>query len=403
MQPINLTVRQLNTYVRSLLEGDSNLSALTLEGELSNFKNHYSSGHWYFVLKDADASVRGVMFRGNALRVNFEPKDGMRVICTGYVSLYEKDGQYQFYAETMRPFGEGDIAAEFERIKRKLEAEGLFDPIRKRPLPIFPEKIGVITSETGAALQDILNILGRRYRLTDIVLFPALVQGSAAPESMISALDKAYKREEIDVIIIGRGGGSAEDLSCFNDETLARKIALSPVPVISAVGHEVDFTICDFVSDLRAPTPSAAAELAVPSGDELLMRIQLLSDRNIGAVKKILDGFNFRLDNYISRRCFSHPELLFSPYEIRLDTLIDKLKTAYVLKTKSDAAALDKLYANLKALSPVKVMERGFSAVYHGGELIKSAEDINIDDEIKICFWRGNANCIVTRTEQEGK
>ncbi|MEE1026856.1 MAG: exodeoxyribonuclease VII large subunit, partial [Acutalibacteraceae bacterium] len=273
MQPINLTVKQLNMYVRSLLEGDTNLASITLEGEISGFKNHFGSGHWYFVLKDADASVKSVMFKGNAQRVNFLPRDGMRVVCHGYVSLYEKDGQFQFYAETMHLFGEGDLAAEFERLKRKLESEGLFSLERKRPLPKFPKKIGVITSEIGAALQDILQVTSRRYPISDIVVFPALVQGISAPHSLVSALEKAYSRDDLDLIIIGRGGGSAEDLSCFNDELLARKIVLSPIPVISAVGHEVDFTICDFVSDLRAPTPSAAAELAVPSAEELLFNI----------------------------------------------------------------------------------------------------------------------------------
>lgn len=401
MQPMNLTVRQLNMYVRSLLEGDSHLSALTLEGELSGFKNHYSSGHWYFVLKDADAAVRGVMFKGNALRVNFTPSDGMRVICTGYVSLYEKDGQFQFYAETMRPFGEGDLAAEFERIKRKLESEGLFDPLRKRPIPALPKKIGVITSESGAAYQDILNVLNRRFPLTEVVLFPALVQGMSAPTSMIKALQKAYLRDDLDLLIIGRGGGSAEDLSCFNDEMLARMVAESPIPIISAVGHEVDFTICDFVSDLRAPTPSAAAELSVPSAEEISFGIDSALKRMQVAVEKEINGLSVRLENHMSRRFFIHPELLFTPFELRLDSVTDKFNAAYLMKLNKDEAELLKNTVNLKALSPLKVMNRGYSLVYKDGEITTDANKLKIDDEIRLRLFKGSATCRVLNTDRE--
>lgn len=329
MEQLRLTVRQLNMYVKSLLEGDVNLSSVTLVGELSNFKNHYGSGHLYFVLKDNYASIRSVMFKGNALRINFLPKDGMQVICRGYVSLYERDGQYQFYAETMSPLGDGDIALEFEKIKAKLEGEGLFDVARKRPIPSFPEKIGVITSETGAAFQDIINISSRRFGMCDIVLFPALVQGISAPESLIKALDKAYKRKDISTLIIGRGGGSAEDLSCFNDEALARKIASSPIPVISAVGHETDFTICDFVADLRAPTPSAAAELALPSSEELLNKVSLLNQSIKSSVYGVISDLNTRVQMLLNRPCFSRPGNLFIPFELRLDRAVNDVSSAF--------------------------------------------------------------------------
>lgn len=400
MQQISLTVRQLNLYVRSLLEGDSHLSSITLEGELSNFKNHYSSGHWYFVLKDSDAAVRGVMFKANACRVNFEPKDGMRVICKGYVSLYEKDGQFQFYAESMRPFGEGDLAAEFERIKRKLESEGLFSLERKRPLPAYPKKIGIITSETGAAFQDILQILSRRYPICTVKLFPALVQGITAPKSLISALDTAYK-SGVDLIIIGRGGGSAEDLSCFNDELLARKIVQSPVPVVSAVGHEVDFTICDFVSDLRAPTPSAAAELSTPEQGELLLRIEQLNERAKTSVIRKIDASEQKINHLLSRRCFSHPELLFTPFELKLDSVIDKYLTAYYLKIKTYETKLLSLESSLNALSPKRTMERGYSFVCTDSHIINSVKDISVNDIVKIRFSDGTAECTVNSILRE--
>ena len=264
MQQSAISVKQLNFYVKSLLEGDKNLVNIAVFGEISNFKNHYSSGHWYFSIKDNDAAIRCVMFKGNAQRVNFSVSDGMKVVLKGRVSLFEKDGQYQFYAEEMYPLGIGDITAQFELLKSKLSAEGLFDSENKRKLPKFPKRIAVITSETGAAVQDILNILSRRWPVADIILCPVSVQGEFAVPQMIDALDRVYNLADVDVIIIGRGGGSIEDLWAFNSEDLARKIYESPVPVISAVGHETDFTICDFVADLRAPTPSAAAELAVP-------------------------------------------------------------------------------------------------------------------------------------------
>ena len=401
MQPQKLTVRQLNMYVRSLLEGDANLASVTLVGELSGFKNHYSSGHWYFTLKDADASVKSVMFKGNALRVKFLPADGQQVVCRGYVSLYEKDGQYQFYAESMEPFGEGDLAAEFERIKAKLQAEGLFDAQRKKPLPKYPQRVGVITSATGAALQDILDISNRRYPLANIVLFPALVQGATAPKSLIDALDKAYGCSDLDLIIIGRGGGSAEDLSCFNSEDLARKIALSKVPVISAVGHEVDFTICDFVSDLRAPTPSAAAELALPSLMEITDKVNSLYTKIKTSAFAVVQNSNLKLNNLISRRCYQSPDHIFTPFELRLDSVNERFKTAYLLKVKNNDALLNKLTARLDALSPIKVMERGYSAVYSDGKLINSADDIKVDSTLNIRFAKGSADVKVLNKTTE--
>ncbi|MBQ2236593.1 MAG: exodeoxyribonuclease VII large subunit, partial [Clostridia bacterium] len=271
-----LSVKQLNMYVKSLIEGDARLAFVSIKGEISNFKNHFSSGHFYFTLKDNDAAIRCVMFRAYASAVKFRPEDGMEVILTGRVSIYERDGQYQFYAEEMHNAGQGDISVQFEQIKKKLAEEGLFDEESKRPIPKFPENIAVVTSNTGAAVQDIMNILSRRYPLARVIMCPVAVQGELAAPDMVNTLERIYALNNADLIIIGRGGGSIEDLWAFNSEALARKIYESPIPVISAVGHETDFTICDFVADLRAPTPSAAAELAVPNSAELKNKIEKL-------------------------------------------------------------------------------------------------------------------------------
>ena len=308
MQRQALSVRQLNLYVRSLLEGDVRLNDVLVAGELSNFKNHYASGHLYFTLKDNDAAIRCVMFRFNAARLKFEPRDGMAVILRGKVSVYEKDGQYQFYAEDMMPDGIGDIALAFEQIKEKLQNEGLFDEDSKRPIPKFPRRIAVVTSDTGAAVRDIMNILSRRWKPAQAVLCPVAVQGENAVPDMLNTLDRLYKLSGIDLIIIGRGGGSIEDLWAFNSEELARKIYEAPVPVISAVGHETDFTICDFVADLRAPTPSAAAELAVPDISEIENQLENFKIRLKGGLEAKYNYLKLRLDNCRDSAVLKNPQ-----------------------------------------------------------------------------------------------
>ncbi len=395
MEPTSLSVRQLNMYVKSLLEGDVNLSAVTLVGEISNFKNHYSSGHLYFVLKDSEASVRVVMFRANALRINFLPADGMMVALKGYVSLYERDGQFQFYAESMLPFGKGDLALEFERIKAKLEAEGLFAVERKRKLPVFPQKVGVITSETGAAISDILNVSARRFPLTQIVLFPALVQGISAPKSLIEALEKAYKRTDLDVLIIGRGGGSAEDLSYFNDEMLAITIAASPIPIVSAVGHEVDFSISDYVADFRAPTPSAAAEVVFPSKEEILNRISVLKQKCKSDTENLLLALNNRVEMVLSKPAFRYPDKLFAPFELRLDKALIRLESTYKLFINEKELLLGFLTSKFEALGPTKTFERGFSVAYKDGTIVKTTDDIKIGDSLNLKLAKGSLECTV--------
>lgn len=401
MEPIKLTVRQLNMYVKSLLEGDANLSAVTLVGELSNFKNHYSSGHLYFVLKDSFASVKAVMFRANASRVNFVPCDGMTVVCRGYVSLYERDGQYQFYAESMLPFGQGDIALEFERIKQKLEGEGLFSNERKKAIPKIPKKVGVITSETGAAFQDIINISSRRFPLCNIILFPALVQGISAPKSLISALERAYKRNDLDIIIIGRGGGSAEDLSCFNDEGLARKIAESKIPVISAVGHETDFTIADYVADLRAPTPSAAAEIAFPLADELLNQIKITKQKISSNIFGLISDYNTDIQIILNKRCFKRPDQLFSPFELRLDRSLIALENSYCRLLQKNELKLSNAALKIEALSPSKILDRGYSVTYKGDKILKDSRDAVIGENLKIKLSKGLLKCTVCDVSEE--
>lgn len=393
-----VTVKQLNIYVKSLLEGDPRLSDILVLGEISNFKNHYSSGHWYFTLKDNDSSVRCVMFRSCASRVAFCPADGMSVILRGRASVYEKDGQYQFYAEEMYEYGRGELAARFELVKRRLEEEGLFDPSGKRRLLKYPRRIAVITSDTGAAIQDITNILKKRYPVCDVVLCPVLVQGESAPSDMTAMLDRVYAIDGIDTIIIGRGGGSAEDLAAFNDEFLARKICESPVPVISAVGHETDFTICDFAADVRASTPSHAAELAVPDMAEMLSDISDKAMHIKIAMKRIYDLVSFRYNAVISSKSLYRPESLIERRMQSLDMINDKILNAEKTRFAEFSARLSQAAVHLDALSPLKIMSRGFVAAEMGGRMLKSVSSVSENDNIKLTFCDGTADCTVNKT-----
>ena len=393
-----LNVRQLNLYVKSLLEGDARLRSVAVTGELSNFKDHYASGHFYFTLKDPEASIRCVMFRSFASRLSFRPKDGDAVVIVGRVSLYEKDGQYQFYAEEMFPVGAGALAVEFEKIKAKLEAEGLFAPERKRPLPKFPGRIAVVTSPTGAAVQDILNILSRRYPLCEAVLCPVAVQGAEAVPDMLKTLDRVYTRSDIDLIILGRGGGSAEDLAAFNDELLARKIAASPVPVISAVGHETDFSISDFAADMRAPTPSAAAELAVPDRQELFAA---LSATDIRLKQRLSARYQYdaaRLEKAEASPPFREPEAFFIGRRAEMtDRTGARLANAakWILSDRESEFAA--LASKLDALSPLKTLARGFVTTAKEGKTVTSAKQLRQGDNITLRYRDGNVDCLVNK------
>ena len=398
----NITVSQLNTYVKSLIENDPRLAIINVSGEISNFKNHFASGHWYFTLKDKNASIRCVMFKGSNTRVKFSPTDGMAVILKGKVSLYEKDGQYQFYAEEMHPEGEGDLALAFKQVKEKLEREGLFDSDSKRPLVKFPNKIAVVTSDTGAAVKDILNITATRFPVCEIILCPVLVQGEQAAADMIKTLDRLYALDDIDTVIIGRGGGSAEDLHCFNDEALARKIYESPFPVISAVGHETDFTICDFVADVRASTPSHAAELAVPDSADLINSVLQLKMRikNLTEAKHRLCCTRF--DGVQNKVAFLKPERFFEKKHIELDALANKILNLLSKKLQTCEHRTEKAILKIDALSPLKIISRGFAAVTKDGNVVKTVADNHIGDSLKIHFTDGNIDCDITAINKKG-
>lgn len=391
-----VTVRQLNLFVKSLIEGDMRLADIYVTGEISNFKNHYASGHWYFTLKDNDAAIRCVMFRGSASRVKFIPQDGLKVILRGRVSIYEKDGQYQFYAEEMHPDGLGDISLQFEQIKERLSKDGLFDTENKRPIPKFPKRIAVVTSATGAAVQDIMNIITRRWTLCEIMLCPVSVQGENAVPEMLDALDRVYELSNCDLIIIGRGGGSIEDLWAFNDEQLARKIYESPIPVISAVGHETDFTICDFVADLRAPTPSAAAELAVPDISDIYTRISVYERSLKNALVGKLTFAKSRYESLVSSPFFKNPIANITERRMQaVDILTDRMIYSFNKLLSEYKSRLSRDFASLDALSPLKVLARGFSVATVDNKVVSSINDANIGDKLTLKLSDGSLLCTV--------
>ena len=396
-----LSVKQLNMYVKSLVEGDARLAFVSIKGEISNFKNHFSSGHFYFTLKDNDAAIRCVMFRSYASAVKFRPEDGMEVILTGRVSIYERDGQYQFYAEEMHNAGQGDISVQFEQIKKKLAEEGLFDEESKRPIPKFPENIAVVTSNTGAAVQDIMNILSRRYPLARVIMCPVAVQGELAVPDMVNTLERIYALNNVDLIIIGRGGGSIEDLWAFNSEALARKIYESPIPVISAVGHETDFTICDFVADLRAPTPSAAAELAVPNSAELKNKIEKLQSNMCSLLRAKYNYCATRFDAVTASPMLKKPldALIFDRYE-HLDKLSEKIFTLTEKKINEREKQFSLLSSVLETLSPLKVINRGYAVAEANGEIVKSIYQVKIGDSLNLRLNDGRLTCQITEKEQ---
>lgn len=396
-----LTVKQLNSYVKSLLEGDIHLTDVYLKGEISNFKNHYQSGHLYFSLKDRDAVIRAVMFRFCAASLKFMPGDGMEVICRGRVSLYEKDGSYQFYVEEMIPEGIGALSIAFEQIKQRLKDKGYFDAAHKKPIPRFPENIAVITSDTGAAVQDIINIISRRFPLCTIVLCPVHVQGDSAVPDMIDALKRVRALEGIDIVIIGRGGGSIEDLWAFNSEQLAEEIFACEIPVISAVGHETDFTICDFVADLRAPTPSAAAEVAVPDINELRLQIDACSDRMVMSQSAMLNSLSATLSALSDTSPLRDSHRLFEQKTLAIEKLHERLTSAFRAKTDSCSAELTKAVAKLDALSPLAVLARGYSVARVDGTAVTSSKTLNVGDSLDLRFAKGSARCTVTEITEE--
>ncbi|WP_444660014.1 exodeoxyribonuclease VII large subunit [Caproiciproducens sp. R2] len=402
--PVVLSVTQLNTYIKSKFDGDENLAHVFVSGEISNFTNHYKSGHFYLSLKDEKCVIRAVMFAQNARRIRFLPQDGMKVIVRGRVSVYEATGQYQLYIDDMQPDGLGALNLAFEQLKAKLEAEGLFAPERKKPLPAFPERIGVITSPTGAAVHDITSILARRYPLAEIVFCPVLVQGEGAAPQIVDALARFSRLLCADVIILGRGGGSLEDLWPFNEEIVARAVAASEIPVISAVGHETDFTICDFVADLRAPTPSAAAELAVPDRAELEYTVRYDLSRLKQSMQKKLAGLKQNLDALTSRHSFKDPLNRIELERIRTDQLAVRLNQSMRRKTADARSALSSVSGRLNALSPLATLSRGYSIIYgQDGHVVTRVSDVKTGERISVLLNEGTLGCVVDSMEEKGE
>lgn len=394
-----ITVSQLNFYIKSLFDSDVNLSYVFLSGEISNFTNHYRTGHLYMTLKDANASVKAVMFRSSASRLKFVPENGMKVIVKGRVSVFERDGQYQVYIDDMQPDGAGALTIAFEQLKAKLQKQGLFDMEAKKPIPKFPRKIGVVTSPTGAAIQDIRNIVFRRFPSAEIILYPVLVQGDGAAQQIADAIEYFNQNDLVDVLIVGRGGGSIEDLWAFNEEIVVYAIYNSIIPVISAVGHETDFTISDFVADLRAPTPSAAAELAVPDKAELLNNLNFLLKHCNQAMADILSGKRNELEYITSSIYLKNPLMLIRQKQMQFDSVTSRIRNSALLTLAEEKTRFAKAASALDSLSPFKVLARGYSVVTNAdGKIISASENLKKDDIINIKFSKGNAECIVLST-----
>ncbi len=390
-----LTVSKLNNYIKTLLDGDSLLREVAVSGELSNYKV-YPSGHHYFSLKDAESSIRCVMFKGSASHLRFKPETGMGVVAVGRVSVFPRDGAYQLYCTELLPQGLGDLAAAFEQLKAKLAAEGLFDRAHKKPIPRFPRTIAVITSGAGAAVRDIIRVAGKRWPMAKIVVLPVRVQGAEAPPEIVGAIRYANRWRVGDVIITGRGGGSMEDLWAFNDERVARAIYESELPVISAVGHEPDVTIADFVADLRAATPSNGAELAVPDQSELRDAVESLSLRAFQAVRKRLELSRRRVDELAGRRVLKSPMGYIDQKRMELDMARAGLTAAQERRVAAAKHALVRAAASLDALSPLKVLCRGYAiASGSGGAVLRSVGDVGTGEHIRVELSDGSLGCVV--------
>lgn len=396
---LTVTVSQLNNYIKRVMENNSYLKDIWVKGEISNFKLHYS-GHIYMTLKDDHAAVRAVMFRGAAARLRFQPENGMKAICRGRVSVYERDGQYQLYVEEIQPDGLGALHMAFEQLKQKLGEEGLFDDSYKKPLPPYPSVIGVVTAPTGAAVRDIIHVLGRRFPLARVRICPVLVQGEQAAGQIAAAIHFLNQNHLCDVIIAGRGGGSIEDLWAFNEEIVARAVFASEIPVISAVGHETDFTICDFVADRRAPTPSAAAEIAVPSVFEVAERIAGCGAALLSSIRQF-----FLERRSVLSRLQNAGALLYFPNtladkRVRTDALQKQLEKDYATYIRAKREKLSALCGRLDALSPLKVLARGYAiASDENGRPIVSVSALAPEKRFSLRLADGSANCCVLPEE----
>ena len=411
-----VTISDLNRYIKAKFDMDTHLNRVYLKGEISNFK-HHTRGHFYFTLKDENSRIAAVMFASSAKSVAFEPEDGMKVLVSGRIALYEATGSYQIYVDSMELDGIGNLYLEFERLKKELAKEGLFNKEHKRPIPRFPKKIGIITAPTGAAIRDILSTIKRRYPICETILFPALVQGTGAKESIVKQLNKAQEYD-LDVIICGRGGGSIEDLWAFNEEIVARAIYNSKIPVISAVGHEIDFTIADYAADLRAPTPTGAAEMAVPNLVDLKSLIEQYKIRANEAVTNIIKKNRIKLESLQNSFVLKNPLSLYEIKEQKLDSYIDYLNQYMANKLnhaklmyekvinnkilKSPQSMFDKkkhqyelLLKTIEVLNPMKLLSSGYSIVKSNGKVIKNSHDVNLDDVVDIELSEGKLKCSV--------
>lgn len=393
------SVSEINQYIKNTLENDPLLSNFWLKGEISNFISH-SSGHLYFTIKDDTGSIKCVMFRSRAGRVRFSPSNGQRVIIMGYISIYEKGGQYQLYVQEMVEDGIGDLYEKYEKLKKKLTEEGLFADERKRSLPFFPKRVGIVTSPTGAAIRDIITVIKRRMPSTEIILVPALVQGTGAAESIVQALDKIIEFNP-EVIITGRGGGTIEDLWPFNEEIVVRKISQSPIPIISAVGHETDFTLSDFTADLRAATPSMAAELAVPNKKDLEDMLWQKERRLNKSIDTLLNTKKKRLDEILKRKIFISPEKMWENKNLQLEYLREKLVHRQLNLLKEKNNILETAGGKIDLLSPLKILSRGYSLTFNDkGNIVKTASSIKENEKIKVKLHEGNIICNVTEVNE---
>lgn len=395
-----LSVSQLNRYVKSLLDGDSLLKDLLLRGEISNFACHQRSGHCYFTLKEGDCAVRAVMFSRYANDLLFEPENGMAVILRGAVSLYERDGSYQLYVYDMQPDGRGALQVAFEQLYRKLDRQGLFSQQNKQPIPTDARRIGVVTSASGAAFWDIVNVLSRRCPLATLIFCPAQVQGEAAAQSMVQALDALEQQGNCDVIILGRGGGSMEDLWCFNDEQLVRRVARCTVPLISAVGHETDFTLCDYAADLRAPTPSAAAELAAPDLSDLPEQLQDYAQRILAAGERMLSFKTRQILEQSERLARLSPQKRLRQDEKKLQNLANTIQLSLKNGIMKREEHLQLQTARLRALDPLAKLSGGYGYITKQGRTVSSVREVSMGDVLTIRVCDGTVQAVVEQVSE---
>lgn len=396
------SVSQINEYIKLCVESTPALQNVFIKGEISNFKNQYSTGHLYFSLKDQDGMIKAVMFRGYASKLKFAPRDGDKVIIHGKISVYVARGEYQIYVDDMQPDGVGALALAFERLKEKLMSEGLFDPSHKKAIPTSPRRVGVITSASGAAIHDILNVSGRRAPNVEIVIYPAIVQGENAPRSLVGGIRYFNNESPVDVIIIGRGGGSIEDLWGFNDEGLAREIFASEIPVVSAVGHETDFTISDFVSDLRAPTPSAAAEIVFPNNLEALRRVRVIKDTAENLMARRISSVRQGLSLYKSELEKKSPIYKLRDRTMRVSHIAERLEALAKMKLDEKSSKMKLCAARLVAVNPMAVLSKGYTFVEAAdGRIVSGASELSDGERINLVFADGRVGATVNKTKDK--